>query len=328
MKRAALFASILLIVLAPACRRLAVRKEAVELSYLPGDSLFVASMDVVRLRKAPLYGKIDSESGQLKTFLLRLGIDPRKDLDQVTLAFRGSGTEPGEWLALLRGRFDRARIEKGLEDPGARMSVDTYRGKKIHGLVRVPDIGELSFAVIDPTAAALGKSTAIQRALDVRDHAVPSLERNETMKKLVTSLNPKAQVWAVLDGRELARLTSSRRQSLPGVLPEPAVRNLASVVDGRLAAIVSEDLGVTVEIDTMTEKSARNLADAVRGILAFGKLGTQGRDPDSAAALETISVTDRGKIVNLRMDLPGDLFQRLRERFHPPNGAAKPTPGS
>ncbi|HEV8336854.1 MAG TPA: hypothetical protein VGR67_10585, partial [Candidatus Polarisedimenticolia bacterium] len=185
MKRAALCASILLIVLAPACRRLALRQEAVELSYLPADSLFVASMDVVRLRKAPLYGKLDSESGQLKTFLLRLGIDPRKDLDHVTLAFRGSATEPGEWLALLRGRFDRARIEKGLEDPGARMSVDTYRGKKIHSLVSVPDIGELSFAVIDPTAAALGKSKAIQMALDVRDHAVPSLERNETMKKLV-----------------------------------------------------------------------------------------------------------------------------------------------
>ncbi|HEV8337126.1 MAG TPA: hypothetical protein VGR67_11970, partial [Candidatus Polarisedimenticolia bacterium] len=136
-----------------------------------------------------------------------------------------------------------------------------------------------------------------------------------------------AQVWAVLDGRELARLAASRRQSLPGVLPDPAIRNLASVVDGRLAAIVSENLGVTVEIDTLTEKSARNLADAVRGILAFGKLGTQGRDPDSAAALETISVTDRGKVVDVRMEMPGDLFQRLKEKFRPPT-PAKPAPGS
>ena len=197
----------------------------------------------------------------------------------------------------------------------ARMSVEPYRGRNIYSLVRVPEIGDVSFSVADAGLLVLGRSDAVRRVLDVKGKAAPSLEKNEAMKDLVADLDRKAQAWAVLNGRELARLVERRRKSLPDEVPDSALRNLRAVVGIRLSAVVAEDLAVSLEMDGATEKGAGNLADAVRGILAFAKLGTQGRDPEAAALVETITVARSGAGVQVRMGLPGDLVLRLRDRM-------------
>ena len=308
MKRVQSGALLALLVALPAllsCGRFALRKQTPDVSCLPSDLIVVVSVDTARLRETSLYRTLDPEPGEVKTFLQRLGINPERDLDQMIFAFRGSGPERGEWLAVLRGRFDPARIEKGMEDPAARMSVESYRRWKVYNLVRVPDIGELSFAVVDESAVTLGKSGAIRKVLDVKDKAAPSLETNETMMRLLGGLDRRAQIWAVLDGKELVQLAGQRRQSLSGTVPEPALKNLSSVVDGRLSAIVTENLGVSLEIGSGTEKGARNLADAIRGIVAFAKLGAEGRDPETAAIMEAVSVKDSGKLLRIALDAAG-----------------------
>ena len=99
------------------------------------------------------------------------------------------------------------------------------------------------------------------------------------------------------------------------------------MVSTRLSAVVTEDVAVSLEIASGTEKGARNLADAVRGILAFARMGTQGRDPDAAALVETVSVTESGTGVHVRMGLPGDLVKRLRERIREKQPAPGPAVG-
>jgi hypothetical protein len=329
MRRAGAFLGLLLALPALlSCGRFAVRKQVPDVSCLPSDLIVVVSVDAARLRETALYQRLNPEPGEVKTFLLRLGINPERDLDQMIFAFRGSGPERGEWLAVLRGRFDPARIEKGMEDPAARMSVESYRRWKVYNLVRVPEIGELSFAVVDESAVTLGRSGAIRKVLDVRDKAAPSLEANETMMRLLKGLERRAQIWAVLDGKELVQLAGQRRQSLSGTVPESALKNLSSVVDGRLSAIVTEDLGIILEIGSGTEKGARNLADAIRGIVAFAKLGTEGRDPETAAIMEAITVKDSGKSLRVGLKLPGESVLKLRDRWknRPAGEAAPPTP--
>ena len=100
-ERSVIRAALLALLLA-SCERLAVKPEAPDLSYLPSDSLFAACVDTTRLRQAPLYRALHPEGGkesgrlrEVKTFLLRLGVDPDKDVDMAMFAYRGaSGTEP------------------------------------------------------------------------------------------------------------------------------------------------------------------------------------------------------------------------------------------
>ncbi len=327
-RKAVLFGMALALLSSLSCQRLAPRGGAPDVSYLPSDCMVVVAVETARLRQAPLYQKLNPEPGQLKTFLLRLGIDPERDLDQVMFAFRAAGTEQGEWLAVLRGRFDRARIEKGMEDPAARMSVESYRRWNVYNLVRVPDIGDLSFAVVDSGASVLGKSEAIRKVLDVRDKSAPSLDSNETARRLLRGLDPASQIWGVLDGKEMTRLAQQRRQALSGTIPEKAIDDLSLVVDARLWAVVTEDLGITLEIGSGTEKGAKTLSDAIRGILAFARMGSAGRDPDAAALVEAISVSEKGNGVQVRLSLSGDAVRKLRERIQALSAGGEPAPGS
>jgi hypothetical protein len=327
-RRGILALALLLALFAPlSCKRFSIRRQTPDVSILPSDAIVVVSVDTARLREAPLYGRLNLESGQVRTFLLRLGIDPDRDLDQMIFAFRAGAAERGEWLAVLRGRFSPARIEKGMEDPAARMSVETYRRRNVYNLVRVPEIGDLSFAVIDSSAVVLGKSDGIQKVLDVKDQATPSLDKNPTMMKLIGGLDLRAQIWGVLDGRELVQLAEQRRQSLSGTVPEPALKNLSAVADGKLSAVVTEDLAVSLDIGSSSEKGARNLSDAIRGILAFAKLGAEGRDPEMAALMEAITVGDSGQGVRVGVDLTGDRVIRLRDRIRE-SMSAPPAPPS
>ena len=292
-----------------------------DLSYLPLDTVFVASVDAAALRRAPLYRDLDShfakEKGkwvEVKTFLLHLGIDPEKDLESFLLGYRSARERSGEWVAVLRGRFDVGRIEKGLEGPGARIAADPYRGKTIYNLVSVPEVGDLSLTLLDSTAVAVGRAEMLRRVLDVHSGKAPSLATNPDIRKLASGLDPRAQIWAVLDGREVARMMREREPAGRGTLDD-TVNGLASMRSGRFSAAFSADLALALDLESDTEKNARNLADALRGILAFGKMGIGGKDPDTIRAIEAIRVENDRTAVRLRMDLSGASVKSLQSRF-------------
>jgi len=308
-------------VLSLSCAGKAPKAPGADLSYLPADTVFVASVDAVALRRAPLYRDLDSrfakEKGkwvEMKTFLLRLGIDPEKDLESFLLGYRGANERPGEWLAVLRGRFDVGRIEKGLADPGARIAADPYRGKTIYNLVSVPEVGDLSLTVLDATAIAVGRTETLRRVLDVHHRKAPSLASSPDIRRLASGLDPKAQIWAVLDGREVARMMREREPGGRGSLDD-TVNGLASMRSGRFSAAFSADLALALDLESDTEKNARNLADALRGILAFGKMGFGGKDPDAARAIEAIRVENDRTAVRIRMDLSGASVKSLQSRL-------------
>lgn len=308
-------------VLSLSCSGKAPKAPGADLSYLPSDTVFVVSVDAAGLRRAPLYRDLDSqfakEKGkwvEVKTFLLHLGIDPEKDLESFLLGYRGGMERPGEWVAVLRGRFDVAKIEKGLEDPGARIAAEPYRGKTIYNLVSVPEVGDLSLTLLDATAVAVGRAETLRRVLDVHSKKAPSLAANTDIRRLASGLDPKAQIWAVLDGREAARMMRERDPGGHGSLDE-TVNGLASMRSGRFSAAFSADLALALDLESDTEKNARNLADALRGILAFGKMGIGMKDPDVARAVEAIRVENERTAIRVRMDLSGTSVKSLQARL-------------
>jgi hypothetical protein len=299
----------------------------VDLTCLPPDVLFLAGVDTARLREAPLYRLWNDSSLptgerwlEVRTFLRHIGIDSERELEQVLVAFRHE-QEPGEWFAVLKGRFDVPRIEKGLKDPGARMSTESYRSRTLYNLVEVPEVGEFSVTILDPGTVAFGQTGTLRKVIDARERESPSLESRPAFRDLVNGREASAQVWAVLDGRELSRVVAGRRQVLPPGLGEPALKNLATVATARLSLGVTADLDFRLDLESVGEREGRSLADALRGILGFARLGGGERDPDAEAILEAIQVDGEGTRVRVRLGLTGETVRRLEQRFGPPPSA-------
>ena len=289
-----------------------------DLSYFPSDVLFVAYADTVHLKESPLYRAWDARVPEgpdrlteAKTFLRRLGIDPEKDLDGVMVAYRLSPDTGGNWLALLRGRFDLGRMTKGLEEPSARMSARPYGRWTVYSLALVPGVGEVSLAMVDPSAIALGKVTTLKKVLDTRDAPQQSLSANAMMRQLVSNLPSSAQIGAFLDGRSLSRALQDQRGSLPQGLNAPVTSNLSSIVSADFSATLTADLVLRLEIGSDSPKHAQSLSDALKGILGFARLGQGVKDPDLARLVDAVRVDGQGERVVLRLDVPGDLAKRL-----------------
>jgi hypothetical protein len=292
-------------------------RPALDLSYLPSNVLLVAYADTVRLKESPLYRAWDARApegknhlSEVKVFLSRLGIAPDKDLDGVMVAYLASaGT--GEWLALLRGRFDLERIKKGLEDPSARMSVETYRRWSVYSLVLVPDLGDISVVLVDPSTVALGRSEALHKVLDTRDRKAASLAENALMKGLIPTLDPRGQLWVLVDGQALWRNLGNHQGSLSGSAETPGLGSLTTLVSASLSATLSADISLRLELGSDSPKHAANLSDALKGILGFARLGPGAKEQDLGKLLDAIRVDGTGERIILRADLPGDLATRL-----------------
>ncbi len=301
-----------------ACRKEpAPARPSLDLSYLPSNALLVAYADTVRLKESSLYRDWEARApegkshlAEAKIFLGRLGIASDKDLDGVAVAYLASPGS-GEWVALLRGRFDLDQIKKGLEDPSARMSEESYGHWSVYNLVLVPNLGDLSVALVDPSAVALGRSEALRKVLDARDHPRTSLASNAMMKQLIPALEPQAQIWVLLDGQALWRSLGNRQGGLPGGADAQGLGSFSSIVSASLSASLSADVSLRLDISGDSPKHAKNLSDALKGILGFARLGRGGKDPDVGRLLDAIQVDGADERITLRANLPGDLAMHL-----------------
>jgi hypothetical protein len=303
-----------------------------DLSYLPADVFFVAYADTVALKKAPLYrewdvaGSADSERFvEAKTFLRRLGIDPEKDVDGVMLACRAR-RDGGEWSALLRGRFDVPKMQKGLDDPSARMAAETYGKWTIYSLAVVPEVGDVSLTLVDEGTIALGKADSLRGILDTRDKAKDSLAGNPLLKKLIPSLPGEAQIWALLDGRAL-RASPGQAGSFP--MGDSGIRpgGLDSVVSASLAATLDKDLALNLDIGSDSPVRARSLADTVKGIVGFARLGSGAHHPELDRVMDALRVSHEGDHVQVRVRMTADTVRKLTSEMGraavPPGAPAK-----
>lgn len=296
-------------------------RPAPDLSFLPAGFLFVAYADTVRLQESSLYREWDSQDSsgreglvEARTFLRRLHLDPEKDIEGLMVAYRPA-PGGGEWLALLRGRFERDRVEQELEDPSSRMSVEQIGRWNIYSLAPVPQLGDLSLVVVEPGAVALGKAETLRKVLETRDHRDSSLAAHATLKRMVSRVDPEAQAWAVLDGRALSRVMAEGQGSLPQGMDTPSLGNLSSIVAASLSASLGADLSLRLEIGTDSPQRARSLSDTLKGILGFSRLGFAAREPDVERMVDSMRVSEEGEKVFVRLDLPGDFVKRLAARI-------------
>ena len=86
---------------------------------------------------------------------------------------------------------------------------------------------------------------------------------------------------------------------------------MSSIVSASLSASLSEDVSLRLDIGGDSPKHAKNLSDALKGILGFARLGPGGKDPDIGRLLDAIQVDGTEERIILRADLPGDLAMHL-----------------
>jgi hypothetical protein len=129
---------------------------------LPYGSLLVANLDAKQIANSTLGGDLTAIGERVIPIASQIDFQTKRDLDRIVFgAYAFSGADA---LAVLRGRFDPAKIEqaaqRGLNTPMGVVVASTYAGRRIYTVANV------GFTVLTARTAFVGTEAAIRRALD------------------------------------------------------------------------------------------------------------------------------------------------------------------
>lgn len=289
-----------------------------ELAFIPADVAAVAYADVRQIMDSEFRQRLRSAlpaAGSEKDRMLEAtGIDIERDIDAVVAGLQGDGTPGG--IAILRGRFDRSRIEAAALQHGA--VEEQYGGyAMLVGRPHTFDDGTSSHRLAPSVAflgdglLGLGDADELRRAIDVSVSG-ESLSAAPDMMRLIDDVSGTGDAWFV------ARVARMTRQ--PG-LPEQVQNQLAGVEWLAASANIDRSVRGRVRAEARDDRSAEDLRAVVNGAVAAARLFA-GQDKRVTAALNSLQASGSGRQVELAFELPPSLLELLEAR-----AAAAMSPG-
>jgi hypothetical protein len=128
---------------------------------------------------------------QFEASLKGLGINPDKDVEQLTFASYRSGKQGVLVVGIAQGQFATANVLK-------KMRLNKIRPVKYRDADTYPMPGGMQMAFLDENTLLFGDSNALKGALDARDGYTTTLDSNSQIVDMIGSADS-GTVWSVLD---------------------------------------------------------------------------------------------------------------------------------
>jgi len=261
---------------------------------VPADTTLLVGIRAEEMMKLPLYQRYlaDRPIGPLDEFAKRTGLNVRTDVWEVLLISNGKET-----VVLGRGKFaNEAEPRLKVEGTAKRFGYKTYTF-----------IGDEETAVLflGPTVAGFGSTAALRRVVDTRDqtNGPPAV-----LAKRMAEIPREAVIWSAYAGGF---------EPPKGIPPNFAnlVKVLNSIESGSFYLDLRLGLKGKATGSAPTDPAAKELHDALRGLLGFARLGiTKGR-ADMQHLLDGVRVTQDGRNVNVYVDAPEEALEQLADAW-------------
>jgi hypothetical protein len=275
------------------------------LAFVPQGASLIGYIDLKSVASSPL-AESWSESTRERTPLAALdeieestGIDLLNDVDSVTLAI-GAGTgKPERWGIAVEGVFDRDRLVEKLSAHKGEVETSSHAGTDLY-LVRS---GTQSTAMAQPddSTLLLGEPAYVREMLDAGSGARPSATGN-------------LEGWGYGDFEgEAFWFAGTPPDVLHGLVgpgsEKDSLRSFA--ITGRL----DTDLLLRARGQAVDSKTAQELADVVRGLIALGRL-RQDPTPEGTVLgkmMESVSVELVEESIDVNLLVPYESIRKLLE---------------
>lgn len=235
---------------------------------------------------------------QFETGLRAFGIDPNKEVEQITFVTYRPSKGGLNAIGIASGPFKQKEFLLKMKAKGVK--------PEKYGLSFLYPMGSgMQVVFLDPSTIVFGENTALKGAIDVRDRGAESLANNNAINDLITD-SDSATIWSVLD------------QTGTQVMMRSALGQAASLADydvikRRLVAsdyVMNFDSGVTFDLNV---KTADNMTAA--GLASLLKAGMMYRQINATAteklALESLTVDNQRDLLKMHFKTDDQKFQAL-----------------
>ncbi len=216
---------------------------------IPPDTTVLAGMRVDLLAKHPAF-RILAQQRAVRRFVEITGIDPEKSLWQVLFVSNGRGG-----ILLGRGKFANELMAPDVSRYGAAGGRFDYKGLSM--------VGNEQDAMLffNSSTTAIGPAPALRALVDARPlmHDAP-----ERFAALLAEIPLEAELWGAYAGGPVDL-------DLPGNLVNLR-KVFALLQSGEFYATADQKLHVSAAGTSPTEESAKELHDALQGLMAIAQI--------------------------------------------------------
>ncbi len=309
----------------------AVENQGDLIAMLPSTATTIGFVDFAAIRETPAYEFLKRDAGigdpdALERIIEETGIDPRTDLHRIAfISSDGFGTWDDKGAFLVLATFERERIEQAL----ASVPVEEYSGRTLYQVGAMDRNGEEAdedeeegagdddisvdfeldgwMTILSDTVLAFGSNDSVRAIVDVADGA-PSARDNSTLMALLEDVNTNAQVWLVSAQEGMFNNITPGEGSPIGQIGYDRINAMMLAID------LSDGLSFRMRGRTPAEEDAKNLGDALNGMVALGKMMLQSSSPGVFEILDRgIETGSRGRDVTIDATLTMDDLRVLRE---------------
>jgi hypothetical protein len=264
---------------------------------VPGDSVFVAGVRMDALRATPFYKKwiANRPAAPLDELARQTGLDLRRDLGELLVVSNGQRT-----AVLARGKFSVNGAEPRLDRPGTART--PYKGQTLIG----NEQGAVAF--LNAGVAVAGRPDAVRWIIDQRgrSNGLPPALRDK-----VARIPAGDQMWLASAGG-----FGTFEKDIP---QNGNLANLGKVISMLESVTAAADLRSGLKFAAngvcRNEQDAKSLADALRGLVALGRLSSPDNQPELLRAYDGIKVEQQQRAVLLDATISPELADSLFARF-------------
>lgn len=274
------------------------RVDAALAPLIPSDTVLLAGIRLDKLKDTPFYKTYveGKQIKQLEEFAQKTGLDPRHDLWEIVVATNGKTP-----IALVRGKFGGMfGQEPRFEGIGGERR--NYKGYNLLGNKE----GVVTF--MNASVAIAGPPHAVEAIIDGRDNVKENPP--QALLDMVSQLPASSHVWVV---------TTSGGALIPSLPESGNLSNLAQAVralqQGTIFADLSHGLDMKASGNYPDAATAKQIHDALRGIIGIGRLTTKADQPDMLRFYDSIKVTADDSRVNVSVDAPFEMLEKLTKQL-------------
>ncbi|NKB89398.1 MAG: hypothetical protein GKS06_14355 [Acidobacteria bacterium] len=290
---------------------------------LPESATTLGYVDFAMIRDSAAYQYLRNDDvlndADFEDIIGETGIDPRTDLHRIAfVSEEGFGTWDDRGAFVVLATFDRDVIITSMGE----VPTDDYSDRTLYQIGAIDrddddSDGEMDMVEFDADIngwmtfltdeiLAFGTDQSLRAIVDVADGAANARD-NPALMGLLEDVDADAHLW----------LVSAQEGMFSGVTPG-AGNPMGQIGYDRINAMIvaldlSDGLSLRMRGRTGAEEDAKNLGDALNGMVALGKMMLQSNSPEIFEILDNnIDTGSRGRDVTVNADLSIEDLEALR----------------
>jgi hypothetical protein len=270
---------------------------------IPADVQQLISVDYRSLKNSDTAQQLKAQVlpenlKQFETALKGAGIDPDRDVDQLTFISYRHPKQGLEVVGAAQGVFAMKTVLKKLR-------LKKVRPVKYHDAEIYPMSGGMEMSFLDETTLLFGDGPALRGALDARDGYVPTLDSNPDIANLIGDVES-GSVWSVLDQKGTQNMLFSALGDASHLADYETVKK--RILGSRY--IMNFSNGINFDLDVMTSDSvtAATLSSLVKAGVLYRKMTASSVEK---TALEDVSINSDSSKLQMHFKADDKQFQSL-----------------